>query len=328
MPSPPSRRRLPRLVAAALLWGAAAVCPGGEPPAAPAGWRLAWHDEFDGDAVDPAKWGFDRGNGFYNYDAMQWIHGWGNDELQYYTDDPDNVHVAGGTLHVRALKQSRDGFGYTSARLRTRRKDGTNLFSQAYGRFEFRARMPLGRGLWPALWLLPEREEHGGWAASGEIDVLETKGQEPTRIQGALHYGGRWPANTFTVGEHFLERGTIADFHVYALEWNPGEMHWEVDGTRYASMHFWWSSGRGDAKGGLPPQEEADLLPWPAPFDKPFQVVINLAVGGKFLGNPDATTPFPAEMEVDWVRVWERTGPQPPLVPRGGGAFPFDPPGR
>lgn len=326
-PTPPRRPAL-LLVAAGVLASLAADGRAVEPPAAPPGWRLAWHDEFDGDAVDPGKWGFDRGNGFYNYDAMQWIHGWGNDELQYYTDDPDNVVVAGGTLRIRALKQSRDGFGYTSARLRTRRKDGTNLFSQAYGRFEFRAKMPLGRGLWPALWLLPEREEHGGWAASGEIDVLETKGQEPTRIQGALHYGGRWPANTYTVGEHFLERGTIADFHVYALEWNPGEMHWEVDGTRYASMRFWWSTGRGDAKGGLPPQEEADVLPWPAPFDTPFQVVINLAVGGKFPGNPDATTPFPAEMEVDWVRVWERTGPQPPLVPRGDGRFPFDPPDR
>jgi len=107
------------------------------------GWKLVWNDEFDGAAIDGAKWGFDVGNGFYNYDAKQWIHGWGNDELQYYTRDPDNAFVKEGTLHIRALKESRDGFGYTSARLRTRAKDGTNLFSQRYGRFEFRSKMPL-----------------------------------------------------------------------------------------------------------------------------------------------------------------------------------------
>jgi beta-glucanase (GH16 family) len=292
------------------------------------GWKLAWNDEFDGEAIDASKWGFDLGNGFYNYDAKQWIHGWGNDELQYYTRDPDNAFVKRGTLHIRALKESRDGFGYTSARLRTRAKDGTNLFSQTYGRFEFRAKLPLGQGIWPALWLLPEGSEYGGWAASGEIDILETKGQEPKRIQGALHFGGRWPANTFTVGAHVFDSGSIADFHVYALEWNPGEMHWEVDGKMYATMNSWWSTGRADEKGGVAPQAEADLNPWPAPFDKPFQVLINLAVGGKFLGNPDGTTPFPAEMEVDYVRVYERTGPQPALVPRGKGQLPFAAPAR
>ncbi len=295
---------------------------------APAGWKLAWTDEFDGEAIDESKWGFDMGNGFYNDDAKQWINGWGNDELQYYTRDPDNAFVKGGSLHIRALKESRDGFGYTSARLRTRAKDGTNLFSQAYGRFEFRAKLPIGQGIWPALWLLPAGSEYGGWAASGEIDILETKGQEPKRIQGALHFGGRWPANTFTVGEHFFDSGSIADFHVYALEWNPGEMQWEVDGKVYATMNSWWSTGRADEKGGVAPQAEADLNPWPAPFDKPFQVLINLAVGGKFLGNPDSTTPFPAEMEVDYVRVYERTGPQPALVPRAKGKLPFAAPAR
>jgi len=295
---------------------------------APAGWKLAWNDEFDGEAIDESKWGFDVGNGFYNYDAKQWIPGWGNDELQYYTRDPDNAFVKEGSLHIRALKESRDGFGYTSARLRTRAKDGTNLFSQTFGRFEFRAKLPLGQGIWPALWLLPAGSEYGGWAASGEIDILEAKGQEPKRIQGALHFGGRWPTNTFTVGEHFFDSGSIADFHVYALEWNPGEMHWEVDGKVYATMNSWWSTGRADEKGGVAPQAEADLNPWPAPFDKPFQVLINLAVGGKFLGNPDATTPFPAEMEVDYVRVYERTGPQPALLPRGNGKLPFAAPAR
>lgn len=316
------RDRLVLLFLAVLATPTASDCPAAEVPPAPAGWRLAWNDEFDGDTIDLAKWGFDLGNGFYNYDASQWIRGWGNDELQYYTRDPENVFVRDGTLHVVARKESRDGFGYTSARLRTRAKDGTNLFSQRYGRFEFRAKLPLGQGIWPGLWLLPEGSEYGGWAASGEIDVLETKGQEPHRIQGALHFGGRWPANTFSVVEHVLVDSTIDEFHVYALEWNPGAMHWEVDGKRYGTIDFWWSTGRADGGGGLPPRGEGDLNPWPAPFDRPFQVLVNLAVGGKFLGNPDATTPFPAEMEVDWVRVYERNGPQPSLPPRGRGSLP------
>lgn len=315
--------RFPWLPLLAILALPAGGAPGDEVPTARPGWRLAWHDEFDGGTIDPDKWGFDVGNGFYSYDAAQWIGGWGNDELQYYTRDPDNAFVQGGRLHVRALKESRDGFGYTSARLRTRRKDGTNLFSQAYGRFEFRAKLPTGQGIWPALWLLPEGSDYGGWAASGEIDVLEAKGQEPKRIQGALHFGGRWPANTFTVGEHFFAEGTIADFHVYALEWNPGVIHWEVDGKRYATMDSWWSTSRADGKGGVRPGAESDLNPWPAPFDKPFQIVVNVAVGGKFLGNPDGTTPFPAVMELDWVRVWQREDGQPPIAPRGAGSLPF-----
>lgn len=297
------------------------------PPAAadPPGWKLAWQDEFDGARIDPAKWGFDVGNGFYNYAAGQLIGGWGNDELQYYTRDPDNAFVKDGLLHIRALKESVQGFGYTSARLRSRRKDGTNLFSQTYGRFEIRAKLPLGQGLWPALWLLPEKEEYGGWASSGEIDILETKGHEPRRIQGAIHYGGRWPANAFTVCEHVFAEGSIAEFHVYAIDWDPGVIHWEVDGKRYASIDFWWNTRRSNAKGGVAPAGEADLEPWPAPFDRPFQILMNLAVGGRFPGKPDATTPFPAEMLVDYVRVYDREGGPAPLVPRGQGRLPFAP---
>lgn len=327
---PPAKRRADRRrlrLAAALLLGLCGT-PGASPAADPPGWKLTWQDEFDGDRIDPAKWGHDLGNGFYNYDAGQWIGGWGNDELQYYTRDPDNAFVKDGMLHIRAIKESIDGFGYTSARLRTRRKDGTNLFSQAYGRFEVRAKLPLGQGIWPALWLLPEKEQYGGWAASGEIDILETKGQEPRRIQGAIHYGGRWPANAFAVGEHVFDEGSIAEFHVYAVDWDPGAIHWEVDGTRYASKNFWWSTSKSNAKGGINPVAEADLEPWPAPFDRPFQILMNLAVGGRFLGNPDSTTPFPAEMLVDYVRVYEREGGPAPLATRGPGRLPFAPAAR
>src|SRR2546425_10771542 len=122
-----------------------------EPAAAE--WKLVWSDEFDGKDIDKTKWDFDIGNGFYNYDASQWISGWGNDELQYYTREPDNAFVKDGMLHIRALKESLHGCGYTSARLKTRKKDGTALFSQKYGRFEFRAKLPTGKGIWPALGL-------------------------------------------------------------------------------------------------------------------------------------------------------------------------------
>src|SRR5262245_43451346 len=141
-----------------------------DPP--PAGWKLVWSDEFEGKDIDRAKWDFDTGNGFYDYDANQWIRGWGNDELQYYTREPDNAFVKDGLLHIRALKESLHGCGYTSARLKTRKKDGGALFNQKYGRFEFRAKLPTGKGVWPALWMLPQEEKYGAWASSGEIDVM------------------------------------------------------------------------------------------------------------------------------------------------------------
>src|SRR6187401_1635057 len=115
-------------------------------------WRLTWSDEFDGDRIDPAKWDHDIGNGFYSYDANQWISGWGNGELQYYVREQANSFVKDGALHVRAVKESLHGCGYTSAKLRTRKRDGTPLFAQRYGKFEFRAKLPTGRGIWPALW--------------------------------------------------------------------------------------------------------------------------------------------------------------------------------
>src|SRR5438270_6702058 len=165
---------------------------------AEAEWKLVWSDEFDGKEIDKTKWDFDTGNGFYDYDASQWISGWGNDELQYYTREPDNAFVKDGMLHIRAVKESLHGCGYTSARLKTRKRDGRPLFSQRYGRFEFRAKLPTGRGIWPALWMLPQGDRYGPWPLSGEIDVMEARGQEPTKVLGTLHYGSRWPANTHT----------------------------------------------------------------------------------------------------------------------------------
>ena len=212
---------------------------------APAEWKLVWSDEFDGKDIDKDKWDFDIGNGFYNYDSNQWISGWGNGELQYYTREPDNAFVKDGMLHIRVLKESLHGCGYTSAKLKTRKKDGSSLFSQKYGKFEFRAKLPTGRGIWPALWMLPQDEKYGGWAASGEIDVLEARGQEPAKVAGTIHFGSRWPLNAHISKEYVLpDKGTIADFHVYAVEWEPGEIRWSMDGRTYSTQSFWWSSSK------------------------------------------------------------------------------------
>jgi beta-glucanase (GH16 family) len=282
------------------------------------GWRLVWRDEFEGAAIDTTKWGFDLGAGFSTDGGKTVLVGWGNNELQCYTRDSANVRVRSGVLQIRALRESRDGCAYTSARLKTRRADGSALFAQRYGRFEFRARLPLGQGMWPALWMLPQDEAYGTWAASGEIDVMEARGQTPSTVLGTLHYGAQWPKNTFTSQDYILPRGgTIADWHTYAVEWEPGRMRWYVDGVLTQTQRFWWSGRRADAS-----SEAIALQPWPAPFDRRFHLVMNLAVGGNFLGNPDATTPFPGVMEVDYVRVYVRRGGASRLSPRGPGTLP------
>ena len=314
-----TRSCLSFLFFAAMGWGAF-----GAEGDAPAGWKLAWSDEFNGQALDPAKWDFDLGNGFYNYDANVWIGGWGNGELQYYTREPSNAFLKDGLLHIRAVKEARDGCGYTSARLKSRKRDGTPLFEARYGRFEFRAKLPVGKGLWPALWLLPQDEAYGSWPASGEIDVLEARGHEPDKVTGAIHFGSRWPANTFVNFSYVLPAGASVDaFHVYALEWEPGVIRWYTDGQLTKSCDFWWSCSKVAEGKGLAPKQESDLNPWPAPFDRPFYLILNLAVGGQFGGNPDAKTPFPAEMQVDYVRYFEKEGAPAATPARGPGALPF-----
>lgn len=290
-----------------------------------AGWKLSWSDEFDGAEIDRNKWDFDLDNGFFNYDANQWIGGWGNNELQYYTREPENAFVKDGMLHIRAVKESYQGCGYTSARLKTRKRDGRPLFNQAFGKFEFRAKLPAGKGVWPALWLLPQGEVYGGWPSSGEIDLMEARGQEPGKVLGTLHFGSRWPANVESGGAYTFPAGqSIADFHTYSLIWEPGEIRWYVDDHLYSTKTFWWSSNKSEGNKGAAPKKEADLNPWPAPFDQPFYIVMNVAVGGGFVGNPDKTTPFPAEMLVDYVRVYEKAGGPGKPKPRGEGKLPFE----
>jgi beta-glucanase (GH16 family) len=254
-----------------------------------AGWQLVWADEFDGTSVDPAKWVFDIGNG---------VGGWGNNELQYYTTRPTNVFVANGLLNIVARKEEPKylSFDYTSAKLKTQGR-----YSKRYGRFEFRARVPAGKGYWPALWMMPADSEYGGWAASGEIDVMENKGRQTNVVSGAIHYGGQWPNNTLSFAEYTLPGGGVTtDFHNYMVEWSTNSIKWYVDGVLFQNRTSWYSANG----------------PYPAPFDQPFYLIMNLAVGGNFDGNPDGTTVFPGIMQVDYARVYEFV-PGVPAPPAG-----------
>jgi beta-glucanase (GH16 family) len=258
-----------------------------------ADWQLTWSDEFDGTSVDSTKWAFDYENGCTNN-----VCGWGNNELEYYTSRATNVYVAGGLLHIVARKEvpQYNGFNYTSAKLKTDRK-----FSKTYGRFEFRARLPQGQGYWPALWMMPQDSAYGGWAASGEIDVMENRGSTPSTVGGTIHYGGTWPNNTYSGMSYVFPGGGVAtEFHTYILEWNTNSIKWYVDGVLYQTQTSWWSSSGS----------------YPAPFDKPFYLIMNLAVGGNYGGNPDGSTVFPGEMQVDYVRVYDFVAAV-PNVPTG-----------
>jgi beta-glucanase (GH16 family) len=287
-------------------------------------WTLVWSDEFEGDSVDRSKWDFDIGNGFFDDRHHVWIPGWGNEELQYYTADPANVSVKDSLLTIRAVKESLHGCGYTSARLKTRQRDGTPLFNKRYGKFEFRAKVPWGKGLWPALWMLPQDDIYGGWAASGEIDVMEIVGDKPQEVLSSIHFGSSFPKRTLITHVHPLPGGgTVADWHVYAVEWEPGEIRFYVDGVHTSTRDHWWSSSKNKDGVGREATRAADLNPWPAPFDQPFYLVMNVAVGGNFPGAPNPATPFPAELVVDYVRVYDKVGGYGQPQPIGPGKFPW-----
>jgi beta-glucanase (GH16 family) len=258
-------------------------------------WKLVWHDEFSGTEIDKGKWTFDIGNGFYAEDGT-FISGWGNEELEYYKEE--NAYIENGKLIIEAkVEETSDDTGnyeFTSAKLKT---DG--LFSKKYGKFEIRAKLPKGQGLWPAIWLLPQDNVYGGWAASGEIDIMEAAGSNPYAIGGAIHYGGEWPNNVFSAKKYEFKDGEeITDFHVYGLEWEPGEIRFYVDGYNYYTVNDWYSKG----------QNTAANYTYPAPFDQEFYLILNLAVGGWYDGNPEDYSIFPAKMEVDYVRVYELVG--------------------
>lgn len=279
-----------------------------------------WQDEFSGSGLDSSKWEPMIGNG----DAYG-IPGWGNNELEFYTGRPENVTVKDGTLVITARKENitapadspekGKSYTWTSARIRTAGK-----FSRTYGKFEIRAKMPVGKGLWPAIWMLPEPNEYGTWAANGEIDITEGWGSKPDVIAQTLHYGGQWPNNVSKgVTVPFPNGGKLNDWHTYTLEWTSDEIRWLVDGVETSKQTAWWSAKNN------PPQSDADLNPWPAPFDRPFHLLLNLAVGGNFDGNPDATTPNQAQMLVDYVRVYGIQGEADNPGPRPAMTYPWTP---
>ncbi len=246
---------------------------------AKAEWQLVWSDEFGGGSINTNHWTFDIGTG-------PPYPGWGNSELEYYTSRSQNAYVSNGLLHIVAQSESYNGSSYTSAKLKT-----LGLFSQADGRFEFRAKLPQGQGYWPALWMMPRDSVYGGWAASGEIDVMENNGNDPTTVLGTIHFGGQWPDQDQSYGPPFTfpVGDSVTNFHVYALEWTSNAISWYVDSQLYETQTYWWSSGGS----------------YPAPFDQPFYLIMNLAVGGNFVGNPNGSTVFPGEMQVDYVRVYD-----------------------
>ncbi len=278
---------------------------GGNNPPVQGDWTLVWNDEFNGTAVDTGKWHFEnKGDGF------------GNNEQQYYRTE--NTEIKDGKLVINAKKEEFEDKPYTSAK----------LYSKAawkYGRFEASIKLPIGQGFWPAFWMMPKYDnylnggsvgsiaDYGGWAASGEIDIMEAKGRFPSNASGALHYGGISPNNVFTGKEYTFPVGqTINQFHTYALEWEPGEIRWYIDGILYQTQNNWYTKG----------DDGEEKYAFPAPFDKEFYLMLNLAIGGNFDGNvvPEDSM-FPAQMEVDYVRVYELTGrpyktPAEPNIPK------------
>lgn len=235
------------------------------------GWILVWHDEFDGQTIDSRNWTFDIGG-----------HGWGNNEWQFYTDRPENAYIEEGALIIEARQEEYLQRNYTSARLKTQ-----GLYAWTYGRIEARMQLPYGNGIWPAFWMLGTDISSTGWPACGEIDIMEHIGRDPNRIYGTVHGPGYSGGNG--IGGHIsLPTGTLsADFHTYAIEWDPAEIRWYVDEEPYFRV------------------TPADL-PGEWVYDHPFFIIINLAVGGNWPGYPDETTTFPQTLRVDYVRVYQR----------------------
>lgn len=248
-------------------------------------WQLVWEDEFEGSQLNSDNWSAQTGTGTaYGLPA-----GWGNNELQYYTNSSDNIVVSNGTLKIIAREQNFGGRNYTSARIRTLNKQ-----EFLYGRIEARLKLPSTPGAWPAFWMLPTDSPYGTWASSGEIDVMESVNYAD-RIYGTLHYGNNWPNNQATGPR--LEDGTdfSQDFHTYRIDWDPETITWYVDDVMFGSRSNtqWFSSA-------------APSNPL-APFDTPYHLLLNVAVGGNFPGNPNGASNFPQTMEVDYVRAFQRT---------------------
>ena len=253
------------------------------------GLTLVWSDEFSGSELDRNKWGFQIGvrDEYHGKLGNTWY--WGNNELQYYTED--SVSVSDGVLTITASRRDYEGMEYTSARILTR-----DLASFTYGYFEARIKLPTVQGMWPAFWMMPQpsdpsstRNEYGGWSASGEIDIMEARGRIPGEIGNALHYGGK--PHVYSADSERLD-APISEWHTYGLDWTADCIIWYVDGKesfRVTSDQWWTSASDGSS----------------APFDKPFYLILNLAVGGNYDGGVKPSDDFEsASMLVDYVRVY------------------------
>ncbi|QBN18066.1 glycoside hydrolase family 16 protein [Flavobacterium nackdongense] len=239
-------------------------------------WELTWSDEFDGTSgmlPDAKKWTYDIGNG-----------GWGNQELQYYTNRPENVSLDGvGNLVITAKNESLGGSAFTSARVKTQ-----GLYTQAYGRFEARIKSPYGPGIWPAFWMLGANIDTTPWPQCGEIDIMEIKGNQPSIVYGTLHGPGYSGGNAITDFYALMNNRFDKDFHIFAVEWDADKIDFFVDGYLYQRLTKSTVSAEGE---------------WV--FNQPFYMIMNIAVGGTFVGFPTVDTSFPQKMTIDYVRVYK-----------------------
>lgn len=264
-------------------------------PAYKEGYSLVWRDEFNGSSLDTSKWGYQEGVKD-QYGSASGPDYWGNGELQYYTRDA--VSVSDGSLKITATRQQTGDRPYTSGRILTRDKA-----SFTYGYFEARMKTPTGNGMWPAFWMLPQpvnsntlENEYGGWPANGEIDIMEAKGRLQNTVDTTLHFGKAWNAHDYVTSETTLSSNTD-EWHVYAVEWTADEISWYVDGQKALTVtkDRWWS-------------QDASNQGLSMPFDKPFYILFNLAVGGQYDGgvSPDGSFTS-ASMYVDYLRVYKAT---------------------
>jgi beta-glucanase (GH16 family) len=248
-------------------------------------WNIVWDDEFnqpDGSSPDPTKWGYDIGGG-----------GYGNNELEYYTSRTNNARIEGGQLVIEADQESYGGNNYTSARMLTKGK-----WSWAYGRMEARIQIPRGQGIWPAFWMLGTNIDSVGWPTCGEVDIMENIGKvsDQGTDHGTIHGpqgGGDYNGGAGVGGTFTLSSGALADnFHIYAVQWTPNQIQWFLD-----TNLFFTATPASLPSGGT----------WV--FTQPQFLILNVAVGGNWPGNPDGTTVFPQQMLVDYVRVYQQTAP-------------------
>ncbi|WP_139925105.1 family 16 glycosylhydrolase [Hymenobacter sp. DG01] len=233
--------------------------------------ELVWKDEFDGGTIDQTKWTHELG-----------ASGWGNNELQNYTNSTDNSYLRNGMLVIQAQKQTTGSNAYTSARLITKGKQ-----SFQYGRIDVRAKIPKGKGVWPAIWMLGADIDQNNWPKCGEIDIMELRGSRPTELLSTMHYANSMGVHEYKGTTQNLSEDLSADFHTYSVVRSKNLTRFYLDGS--ATPYYTYSA--------------TDASPFP--FNNPFFVILNVAVGGNFDGNPDGSTTFPQQMQVDYVRYYQ-----------------------